>query len=406
MVDNEEGPDVDIMDITDPRKPVLIKEYDLNVQFPQILQSALGSRESFFHDVVVKQINDKYLMLLSYWDGGYVILDVTDVQNATYVADTDFAVPDRHALERGLNVKPEGNAHQAEFNLDNQYIVAADEDFNPYKVAPKNITEGIQFDATQGDATPQIDNDLSLTGQTVFVGRACPGDPAVPPAGAAKIAVVERGVCDFTVKIANVEAAGGYQGVIVFNREGSDGCLALVNMAAAGTIPTLFVGRDIGFAFFNVPYNDAACLDASPQTAPIAIGTLGDSVDIRSTFDGWGYVHLYRNGSGKLAELDTYAIPEAHDPAFASGFGDMSVHEVAMSAKRNDLAYFSYYAGGFRVVKIVGNGNNAKLEEVGRFIDQGGNNFWGVQLWQKGGKEYVLASDRDYGLYIFEYTGP
>jgi hypothetical protein len=27
-------------------------------------------------------------------------------------------------------------------------------------------------------------------------------------------------------------------------------------------------------------------------------------------------------------------------------------------------------------------------------------------VWQKNGKEYVLASDRDYGLYIFEYTGP
>lgn len=49
---------------------------------------------------------------------------------------------------------------------------------------------------------------------------------------------------------------------------------------------------------------------------------------------------------------------------------------------------------------------NGRLEETGRFIDQGGNNFWGVQVWEKDGREYVLASDRDYGLYIFEYTGP
>jgi hypothetical protein len=47
-----------------------------------------------------------------------------------------------------------------------------------------------------------------------------------------------------------------------------------------------------------------------------------------------------------------------------------------------------------------------KLVETGRFIDEGGSNFWGIQVWQKDGKEYVLASDRDYGLYIFEYTGP
>ena len=34
-------------------------------------------------------------MLLSYWDGGYVQLDVTDPANATYIADTDFLDPDR-----------------------------------------------------------------------------------------------------------------------------------------------------------------------------------------------------------------------------------------------------------------------------------------------------------------------
>jgi hypothetical protein len=68
--------------------------------------------------------------------------------------------------------------------------------------------------------------------------------------------------------------------------------------------------------------------------------------------------------------------------------------------------YFAYYAGGFRVAKIVERGGGATLQEVGRFIDTGGNNFWGAQVFQRGGKEYVAASDRDFGLYIFEYTGP
>ncbi|HXG40175.1 MAG TPA: hypothetical protein VNJ28_04460, partial [Candidatus Limnocylindrales bacterium] len=134
-------------------------------------------------------------------------------------------------------------------------------------------------------------------------------------------------------------------------------------------------------------------------------GTAGEPIEITVRFDGWGYVHLYRYESGKMTELDTYAIPEAHDPAFASGFGDLSVHEVAMSEVDDGLAYFSYYAGGFRVARIV----DDELVEVGRFIDaggDGGNNFWGVQVWQHQGQEYVLASDRDYGVYIFRYTGP
>ena len=77
------------------------------------------------------------------------------------------------------------------------------------------------------------------------------------------------------------------------------------------------------------------------------------------------------------------------------------MHEVATSAVRDDLAYLSYYAGGFRVLEIVG----GELQEAGHFIDVGGNNFWGVEVFRSGGQEYVAASDRDFGLYIFRYTG-
>jgi hypothetical protein len=46
------------------------------------------------------------------------------------------------------------------------------------------------------------------------------------------------------------------------------------------------------------------------------------------------------------------------------------------------------------------------LTEVGRFIDQGGNDFWGVQIHKTAdGERLILASDRDSGLYIFRYTG-
>ena len=38
LVDDEEGEDVDIFDITNPRRPVKIAEYDLDALFPQILQ--------------------------------------------------------------------------------------------------------------------------------------------------------------------------------------------------------------------------------------------------------------------------------------------------------------------------------------------------------------------------------
>jgi len=410
LVDNEEGADVDIMDISDPRDPKLVREYDLNAEFPQIIQEDLGSAASFFHDVIVKEIDGRQVMLLSYWDGGYVQLDVTDPLNATYIADSDFKNPDPEALESGFTVEPEGNAHQAEFSRKNDFFVAADEDFSPYSVKPRNVTDGTSFDATQGSGTPQIDAERSLTGQTVFVGRGCNADQADPstavPAGdGTQVAVVERGACAFTDKVANIEKAGGYVGVIVSNSQAAvgGGCSGLLNMSVQGNVPALFVGRNTAFDLFDGTYDEAACADDDPATGafPAQIGDTGDEVNVQAVFDGWGYVHLFQNGEGKLQELDTYAIPEAHDPRFAEGFGDLSVHEVAMSERRNDLAYFSYYSGGFRVAQI----RDGRLVETGSFIDEGGNNFWGVQVFKYRGKEYVAASDRDYGLYIFEYTG-
>jgi hypothetical protein len=93
------------------------------------------------------------------------------------------------------------------------------------------------------------------------------------------------------------------------------------------------------------------------------------------------------------------------------------VHEVKTDPRRGvNLAYFSYYAAGFRVAEFGRNG----IEEVGFFIDQGGNNFWGVfpignetaghgypshPGRGEGLRPLILLSDRDFGLYIVEYTG-
>ena len=67
-----------------------------------------------------------------------------------------------------------------------------------------------------------------------------------------------------------------------------------------------------------------------------------------------------------------------------------------------NLAYASYYSGGLRVVNFGDGG----IQEVGRYIDAAGNNFWGVEQFTSGGQRLIAASDRDFGLYIFRYTGP
>jgi hypothetical protein len=283
-------------------------------------------------------------------------------------------------------------------------VAGSDEDFAPYGVVARNVNDGTTIHAGQGSNTRKLTEGQTITGASVFVGRACDADVAVPPGVAGtQVAVVERGVCTFSEKVANVIGAGGYEAVLIFNRTASDGCSIPLDMSVEGDIPTFGVApRGQGFAIFDVAYDEAACVAGDgTQQAPIPIGKTGDTLTFSSYFDGWGYVHLFRNSAGKMAELDTYAIPEAHDPAYADGFGDLSVHEVATSRKSSRLMYFSYYSAGFRVARIT---ETEKIQEVGRYIAPGGSNIWGVEVFEDAGKEYVAASDRDSGLWIFRYN--
>jgi hypothetical protein len=410
--DNTEDSDVDIFDITDPAKPEFIKDLDVLklAQASQIVSTSAHGNSILHHDVVVKRIAGHMRMLVSYWDGGYLQLNVDNPAIPTYITDTNFDKPDPLI---GID-PPEGNAHQAEYSHDNQFILAADEDFDPYRPISK-ITQapfaGFQFDAAVSDAEP-IAPGTTLTGDTVFVGTACTGTVAPPPAGMT-IAVAERGVCagGFQEKADAIEAAG-YQMAVIFNNDfgpGGGRCETLINMLidpATVSIPVVFAGRADGLRILGVydanTYKCTGVVAATAgDTAVPAVGRPGLTVEFGSVYDGWGYAHLYDANTSE--EIDAFAIQEGIDERYAFGFGDLSIHEFATDPETN-LVYSSYYGGGLRVLRFS---RAAGLEEVGRFIDDGGSNFWGVeQFTDKDGNRLIAGSDRDYGLYIVKYTGP
>jgi hypothetical protein len=398
MVDNEEAEDVDIVDITNPKRPKLIAEYDMVADFPEAGVDQAGMPENFHHDMIVKKIGDRYVMLISYWDSGYIQLDVTNPKAAEYISDSDYAAIDPEAAESGLTVPPEGNGHQAEFTKNNDYIIATDEDFDPYKLVAQD-DEGQPFDGTMGISFPP---GSELPSDVVYVGQACTAASVAPASTTeGQIALVERGTCFFQDKYDSI-AAQGYDAMIVFNSEDGDPpCTGLINMLVDGTVPSFFVGRQTGFDLMDQTYDDAVCKDPdASQTIAAAPGTVfPNAVTISSYFDGWGYVHLF--DANTMEDLDTYAVPEAHLPSHASGFGDLSIHEVATSKVSNDLAYYAYYSAGVRVTRI----EDGELVEKGHFIDEGGSNFWGIEVFKDDGQEYVAASDRDHGLYILKYIG-
>ena len=250
--DNVEFTDIDIFDITDPRNPELIADIDAVEDFPSILdgEEANGG-VVLHHDVVVKRIGARMVMLSDYWDAGYLQLDVTDPANPTLITDTTFAGED--PLLPGSGLTPEGNAHQGEFSFDNQFLLTADEDFAPFRLT-STITEApfedYQFTPAVSDAEPIAEGSV-LGGDTEYVGDACDTLPA--PTTGVTIALAERGgvapggaACGFQLKIDNIEDAG-YEMAIIFNNTAGapPRCEGLINMLvdpATIAIPALFVG--------------------------------------------------------------------------------------------------------------------------------------------------------------------
>jgi len=414
MVDNEEVTDVDVMEITDPRNPVPVAEVSI-LDWPGA-QSPLANGESvFLHDMVVKRINGHDYALLSYWDAGWIILNVDNPASPVFVDDSNY--PDPEPL-LGFS-PPEGNAHQGEWSHNNRFIIGTDEDFAPSRLRFQ-VTSGPNagfYGGGEFSWTVPISATNPFLGSTVWGGSGCLEDtngngisdraevPSQASSGA-DVVVFTRGTCFFSIKVESGQLAG-YDKVIIMQSHGGTRNGLTPNGFTCGaqghaftiTASAICVGHRVGHLVFN----DTPEYTAQPEGADMPpIGTLGESVSADTTFDGWGTVHLL--DAKTLQEVDNYSIPQAIDPAFASGFGTMSVHEVATD-KAENLGYLAWYDAGMRVIRFGPSG----IEEVGHYIDAGGNDFWGVEAHRLPGDAsettYILGSDRDSGLWIFRYTG-
>ena len=436
-IDNEELEDVDLFDITDPRNPVLLSE----TRLPGVNVDAYG-QEKTAHDFDVLRFPDgTWHLMVSDWDAGWIDVDVTDPSNPTIVGDFDYAECDQVVPTA---CPPEGNAHQGEWNSDGTVFVGTDEDFSPFRT-PLTVLDGPlagqQIDAGEFGFTKQVASfpDEMVNGPMVFGGYGCPGDtvpdPSVlGPLGAGEEAVImfqrgpvndpnsPGGACFFSDKIRAGEEAG-YDVVIVANHhagaQGGETPGAFIcggqGSPVLGTAAGLCVGHEFMHEAFGrtpdytLPYPLGDPGDLEPD-----IGDVGPRIEAQAEFDGWGYARVVDTSTASApVEVGQITIPETADPAFAAGFGDLTVHEVEVPrgdpneggpAPDDDrLAYFSWYSGGFRVVDISDPANPA---EVGHYIDPRGNNLWGVALAKdQNGERLVLASDRDFGLFVFRYTG-
>ena len=434
IVDNTELHDVDIFDVTNPSAPQFIADVDLvglaDEQGFDLIDNSANGDAIFNHDMVVKKIGNVQTMLVSYWDAGYVKLNVNDPSQPTFIGDSQFGATDPLTGQ----VPPEGNGHQSEFSHDNRFVLAADEDFSSYRLPEFDLTDGPhagQYPAGEFGFTKPMASleDRTLNGPTLFGGYGCNADNDIPTApgtltlnpGEESILVLSRGPqsatadpsalydgCTFQEKAENA-AEEGWDAVIIGNHHaGAGGGLQPDAAVCGGGDFADIIAVCLGHRAMHFLFDDPAGTRPPSYTNPYnntvepQVGDEGARISTQSVFDGWGYTHLYRNTGGNLEVVDDFAIAEGVDERFAFGFGDLSVHEFATDATEN-VAYSSYYAGGMRVFTFGDGG----LTQTGKFIDEGGNNFWGVeQFTTPQGERLFAGSDRDFGLYLFRYTGP
>jgi hypothetical protein len=399
-----------IFEITDPTAPALVTAWGAEELFDagvgdsddpaRVLDALLwlnsgfgASQNRFLHDFWVAE--DGSHAYLANWDAGLVRLDLTDLTNPTVVS-----VALDPTSEDG-----EVNSHSVWPSEDGRIVVEGEEDFAPFRLQ-LFVNQGLLgiFDAAEAVFTPPVADlpDRAFAGDTVYVGRACTGGPAVPAGDGDDIAVVERGDCTFVEKVQNIQDAGGYAGVVIFNAEAGGDALLTPGGEADLDLPTIFVGRSAGLALLGVDSVD----DLEP-------GVRGEAARGESTPDGWSGLRIWDYSDPANPVLaSTFNTTCSADPVadVCDPRGTYSSHNMIVETRGNQvLAYVSWYSEGVVVVDVTdpyAPVEVARYNPMGAAFEQqnaGIQDVWGIS--KEPNKPFLYASDRNGGLYVLQMKG-
>jgi hypothetical protein len=400
-VDDVDARDVIIVDITKPQSPKEITRVGAP-DWPNLDFSEIEGPAVFLHDVWVQENDGRVIAYLSYWDAGLVLLDVTDPANPVFLGDSLYPNPDKSGLP------PEGNGHVAVPTADGSLVIFGDEDTAKFSTFGTFDIGGIPSTNKVGSALfgPQPAVDTFPEPSDVVAVAAdfgCNAGDFVATPG--DVVLIERGVCFFSTKAANAQAAG-YDAYIVFNDAArGDG---IINMSAGTadviTIPGIFVGNTVG----------------SAMAAEIGGGGAVTVVGVDGLEDGEGFMRVMDvTEPGNIVQVGSFVTEGVLPPANAQLAGTRDAHNVVLNDGRPGLAYWAWYYEGIRVVDFsactadVGfEGCTPDISEVAHY--GGGTtppaNFWGVYVHDHpDGNTYILGSDRgdgsadSGGLWIFRH---
>jgi hypothetical protein len=235
--------------------------------------------------------------------------------------------------------------------------------------------------------------------EVAYVGRGCPAASDTAGARAAdvsladprgKIALIDRGECLFTAKVARAEEEGALAAIVVNNEDGGALRMGGAGAPSAG-IPAVMISRK----------------DGQRLKQELASGSVSVSVGrgVSGRFNDWGFLRFYdiRDPSvpvqvATFGTANTFTDPVAGPP----DDGHYSVHNPVIVGRR---LYASWFSDGLRVLDISQPESPREIaafvppahpDPTGAGLNPNRAMLWGVHVYQ----DLVLLSDMNYGLYI------
>jgi hypothetical protein len=315
------------------------------------------------------------------------MIDISDPSAPVYLGRTSFREGE------------EGNAHSVAEADGGNVLVQANEDLSPFHFELSSDALPEERLVAQAAFTPSLaaPSAREMTGEVVYVGRGCPADSIDGPSSAdpyladpgGKIALITGGGCRIDYKIARAQQAGA-TGTVVYNSTDEAEDSALVADNDSITLPD-GTGVEIYIPAVFVQLNTGLLLrDGTPPV----------NVSASAKFNGWGYLRFFdiKNPADPV-ELATFATANTNNEDVAAE-GWWSVHNPEV---RGDTLYASWYRDGVRVIDAS---DPSSPREIGSWTGEGApTDAPAVDIWSVVPHgDLLLASDRNYGLYILKHT--
>ncbi|MDP8923559.1 MAG: hypothetical protein M3O34_11860 [Chloroflexota bacterium] len=378
-----------IVDISDPRAPVHLADWDVS---RQLGAGGLDGRDQDppirAHSVLASA--DGQRAYIASRDAGVVILDISDPGSPRYVGRTTFGVGD------------EGSAHAVAVAKGGRVLIQADED-GWVRIGAIEV-EGTSFDGLM-DAAFGVFRSLlpaeDLVAPAAYVGRGCPagqaGEGSATPADLyltdprGNVAIVDRGGCSLVDKAVRAQAAGAVALVVV-----NDAPTPFSPDADARVIriPVATIGTEAG-----AQLKEALAAGLAPRLR----FTTRDA-----RHDDWGFLRFWDiSNPANPVQLATFATEYIRtDPQ--GGPPDGSRYTAHEPVVLGDRLYVAWYADGLRILDVA---DPTRPREVGYFIPTsespaqeddsasstaGDGWTWGV--YPRG--DLILVSDQRLGLFV------